>query len=258
MWMIAGIAGGIQPWWHYVGAYHEDRRMYPHAGAGDALVARERRLSRRPHAGRERRPRLVAAEHRLLRARRPGPARRRARTPASCTRWSGRAIPYLPVHVDDIDATPGGLSVLILPNVGALSDAQVGVDPRVSCERGGSLARDGADEPLRRMGRSRAPTSRWPICSAATWLAMRARRACAAECSEVRAAARSHRARAATPTCGSRRSCAPAVDGPKAGDEPAAAGSRHPVLRGFDETDILAFGGTLARIESRPGRDRAR
>ena len=26
--MIAGIAGGIQPWWHHVGAYHEDRRMY--------------------------------------------------------------------------------------------------------------------------------------------------------------------------------------------------------------------------------------
>ena len=28
MWMIAGVAGGIQPWWHHVGAYHEDRRMY--------------------------------------------------------------------------------------------------------------------------------------------------------------------------------------------------------------------------------------
>ena len=26
--MIEGIAGGIQPWWHHVGAYHEDRRMY--------------------------------------------------------------------------------------------------------------------------------------------------------------------------------------------------------------------------------------
>jgi hypothetical protein len=29
------IAGGIQPWWHHVGAYHEDRRMYHTAGAGD-------------------------------------------------------------------------------------------------------------------------------------------------------------------------------------------------------------------------------
>jgi len=28
LWMIAGFAGGIQPWWHHVAAYHEDRRMY--------------------------------------------------------------------------------------------------------------------------------------------------------------------------------------------------------------------------------------
>ncbi len=28
MWMIEGFAGGIQPWWHHIGAYHEDRRMY--------------------------------------------------------------------------------------------------------------------------------------------------------------------------------------------------------------------------------------
>jgi hypothetical protein len=26
--MISGIAGGIQPRWHYVAAYHEDRRIY--------------------------------------------------------------------------------------------------------------------------------------------------------------------------------------------------------------------------------------
>jgi hypothetical protein len=28
LWMVEGFAGGIQPWWHHVGAYHEDRRMY--------------------------------------------------------------------------------------------------------------------------------------------------------------------------------------------------------------------------------------
>jgi hypothetical protein len=42
------------------------------------------------------------------------------------------------------------------------------------------------------------------------------------------------------------------VNGPNAGDEPKAAGQRHPVLLGFDETDILAFGGALQplRIDS--------
>jgi len=38
------------------------------------------------------------------------------------------------------------------------------------------------------------------------------------------------------------------VYGPKAGNEPAANGERHPALKGFDETDILAFGGTLESL----------
>ena len=53
MWMIAGIAGGIQPWWHHVGAYHEDRRMYRTRRAGDALVQGERGVSDQPDAGRD-------------------------------------------------------------------------------------------------------------------------------------------------------------------------------------------------------------
>ena len=28
MWMLEGFAGGIQPWWHHVGAYQEDRRQF--------------------------------------------------------------------------------------------------------------------------------------------------------------------------------------------------------------------------------------
>ena len=43
------------------------------------------------------------------------------------------------------------------------------------------------------------------------------------------------------------------VDGPRAGDEPAATGDRHPVLHGFDETDILPFGGTLSALRVEPG-----
>ncbi len=43
------------------------------------------------------------------------------------------------------------------------------------------------------------------------------------------------------------------VWGPKAGDEPSPAGQRHAVLRGFDETDILPFGGMLAPLKTDPG-----
>jgi hypothetical protein len=28
LWMLEGFAGTLQPWWHYVGAYQEDRRQY--------------------------------------------------------------------------------------------------------------------------------------------------------------------------------------------------------------------------------------
>jgi hypothetical protein len=36
-----------------------------------------------------------------------------------------------------------------------------------------------------------------------------------------------------------------AQDGPKTGKEPAATGQRHPALQGFEETDIIPYGGTL-------------
>ena len=68
MWMIAGIAGGIQPWWHHVGAYHEDRRMYRTAEPVMRWWKAQRGLSDRSDAGRERRTGVVAAQHRLLRA----------------------------------------------------------------------------------------------------------------------------------------------------------------------------------------------
>lgn len=43
------------------------------------------------------------------------------------------------------------------------------------------------------------------------------------------------------------------VDGPRAGDEPAITGTRHPVLSGFEETDLLAFGGSLSSIKVEAG-----
>jgi hypothetical protein len=43
------------------------------------------------------------------------------------------------------------------------------------------------------------------------------------------------------------------VNGPKAGDEPSATEERHAVLKGFDETDILPYGGTLSPLKTEPG-----
>src|SRR5207244_2782078 len=40
---------------------------------------------------------------------------------------------------------------------------------------------------------------------------------------------------------------------PKVGDEPAPSEERHPILRGFDETDILPFGGALEPMRLETG-----
>jgi hypothetical protein len=118
MWALEGFAGGIQPWWHHIGSVHEDRRQYAtagplfewHAEHEGYLVNREpvatvgllwsqrsvdfhgkddpETTSQLPYRG------WVDA---LVRAR----------------------IPYLPVH--EVDSS---LAVLIVPNVGVLTDAQ--------------------------------------------------------------------------------------------------------------------------------------
>jgi hypothetical protein len=43
------------------------------------------------------------------------------------------------------------------------------------------------------------------------------------------------------------------VDGPQTGLEPEVKGKRHEVLKGFEETDIISFGGMLESLKTDPG-----
>ena len=202
MWMIAGIAGGIQPWWHHVGAYHEDRRMYRSAEPVMRWWQGERAIPDRPDAGRDGRASCGRSETRISSV---------ATTPADRVDapYTGfmhalvRArIPYLPASRRRHRANSGNLRMLILPNVGALSDAQAPVDSTLRPER--RLAgRDRPHRPLQRVGRSEARFcaggSVRDVTRAAT------RRGCAEQSSRrcrPTGAARSRRAPAVTPTCG--------------------------------------------------------
>jgi hypothetical protein len=263
MWMIAGIAGGIQPWWHHVAAYHEDRRMYRTAEPVMRWWKANQRylVDRTPIAsvgivwsqrntdffGRDASADVVDAPytgfmHALVRAR----------------------IPYLPIHADEIDrqalrlpptsssGQASGMNVLILPNVGALSDSQV-ASVRRFVERGGSLFATGAtslydewgdprpdfaladlfachrggDASLQRPAGGRGGSGTDPIGAFAP-------------------APAGHTYLRLVPEMRAR------VDGPRAGDEPAISGTRHPVLSGFEETDILAYGGSLLALRTEP------
>ena len=231
MWMLAGFAGGIQPWWHHVGAYHEDRRMYQtaepvmrwHKDNEQYLV------NRRPVAtvgvvwsqrntdfyGRDDAGALVEQPYRgmtqaLIRAR----------------------IPYVPVNADYIDRDGGEFAVLVLPNVGAMSDAQCAAVRRF-VERGGSLIATGASSLYNEWGDRRADFALADLFRAHAW---------AGSPEKKWAGVAAHTYLRISPELRAR------VWGPKAADEPAAAGERHPVLRGFEETDILPFGGQLERV----------
>ena len=126
MWALEGFAGGVQPWWHVVGAVQEDRRML------DTAVPlwqwhrdhEEFLINRRP----------VATVGLLWSQRNMDFFGRDDAGPLVDEPWNGwmqalvrGRIPYVPVHVDDIaeQVTELGLTTLILPNLAALSDAQV-------------------------------------------------------------------------------------------------------------------------------------
>lgn len=240
MWMIAGFAGGIQPWWHHVAAYHEDRRMYrtaepvmrwhkaneqylvnrrPVASVGVVWSQRNTDFYGRNHASD-----LVDLPYRgftqaLLRAR----------------------IPYLPLHADHIDRDGASLAVLILPNVAALSGEQCAAIRRF-VERGGSLIATGASTLYSEWGDPREDFALADLFRAhATGTRLGA--------SEHRkwASGAYHTYLRLSPELRAR------VYGPKAGDEPAPSGDRHPVLRGFDETDLLPYGGMLDPVRTDPG-----
>jgi hypothetical protein len=152
-------------------------------------------------------------------------------------------IPYLPVHLDYLNRDSTALALLILPNVAAMSGEHV-ASVRRFIERGGSLIATGVTslydewgEPRKdfaladlflshirggRLGTGDSLERQWAAGSFHTYLRL---------APELRA----H------------------VYGPKTGDEPALLGQRHRVLGGFEETDILPFGGMLEPIQTDPG-----
>ncbi len=236
MWMVSGFAGGIQPWWHHIGAYHEDRRMYRTA---EPVMKWHRAnqqylLNRRPIAsvaigwsqrnvdffGRDDADELVEQPSRgfaqaLIRAR----------------------IPFLPLHLDHLDRDADGLSALVLPNVGVMSDQQIDAVRRF-VGRGGALVATGQTSLFDQWGDPR------PDFALADLFGVKDGKPAPRVNAPPRSAERQtlHTYLRLSPELRGQ------VDGPRSGDEPAIAGKRHPVLAGFDQTDILPFGGTLVPL----------
>ncbi len=232
MWMIAGMAGGIQPWWHHVGAYHEDRRMYhtaepvmrwhkdnesylvdrqPVATVGVLWSQRNTDFYGRDHTAMRVDAPYTGFMHALVRAR----------------------IPYLPVHADDLERDDANLALVILPNTGGLSDAQCAAIRRF-VERGGSLFATGDSSLYNEWGDPRPDFALADLFGA--------HKAGSVPTLPDRIEREMHTYLRLNPELRAR------VDGPRSGDEPAPKGERHAVLRGFEETDILPYGGMLSTL----------
>ena len=140
---------------------------------------------------------------------------------------SARArIPYILVNADDLERDAAGVRALILPNLGTMTDAQV-ARVRAFVKRGGGIVATGATGLFDEWGDARPdlaladelgvsfPASH-PLRTSAT------RRQLATENTQSYLRL--------TPELRAK------VYGPHVAGEPTATGTRHPVLKGFDET----------------------
>jgi hypothetical protein len=243
MWMIAGIAGGIQPWWHHVAAYHEDRRMYHTAEPVMRWCADQERflIDRTPVAS----VGLVWSQRNTDFFGRDDPAERVDAPYTGFMHALVRArIPYLPIHIDAIEKHESRVRVLILPNLGAVSDAQA-ASIRRFVQNGGSLIATGHSSLYNEWGDPRSDFALADLFGAHQTAPKLSPTSARAESASV------HTYLRLSPELRAR------VDGPKTGNEPPAVGERHPVLRGFDETDILPFGGMLSPLRIDAGAARS-
>jgi len=232
MWMIEGIAGGIQPWWHHISAYHEDRRMYHTA---EPVVKwhkanEEFLINRQPVAS----VGVVWSQENS-----DFYGRDDAETKVDQP-WRGivqamvrSRIPYLPVHADYIDRDASMCNLLVLPNVGSLSTSQIESIKRF-VSKGGSLFATGETSLFDEWGDERddyalsdlfkahvdkgEKKNRWTNNTLHSYLRLSP---------EMRKN----------------------IYGPQTGAEPEIIGERHDILKGFELTDILPFGGTLSPLK---------
>jgi len=242
MWMIEGIAGGIQPWWHMIAASHDDRRMYHspihllnwHKSNESFLI------NRLPIAnvgvvwsqenvdfyGRDQAEQLVEQPLRgttqaLVRSR----------------------IPFVMVHADDVNNAIGKLSVLILPNLAAMSDKQI-ASVHDFVNRGGHLIATGESSLYNEWGIKRDD---YGLADVLKVNVDKTFNGAGSPALSKLGGDNYHTYLRLSPELRG------GVDGPGNGTEPPVSGKRHPVLNGFNETDILPFGGLLNPVQVATG-----
>jgi hypothetical protein len=170
------------------------------------------------------------------------------------------------VHADDIDRDAKGLSTLVLPNLGSMTEGQV-ASVRRFVSKGGGLVATGESSLYDQFGDKRHDFALADLY-AAHWMESAAPGADAAspfggmDISSILSASGASMADLAASGLTSSQTylrLSPelrrTVDGPHNKDEPPVppGAARHPALKGLEGTDIVFFGGALNPLRTDPG-----
>jgi hypothetical protein len=226
LWILEGFAGTIQPWWHHVGGHQEDRRQFNtieplnrwHEAHQEFLVDRQP-VDNVGVVWSQQNTDFYGRDH----------AEELVELPLrGVTEALLRArIPYLMVHADQIERDSADLDLLILPNLAAISDSQIASVRRFAAAGGGLVLTgdtglyDESGDPRPDFALADLTGAHWPAGQHVPSEATLAKRASETLHSYLRL--------------------------------PGSPSDRHPILRGFEETDILAFGGSLPELKVDPG-----
>ncbi len=245
LWSTAGFAGGIQPWWHHIGANHDDRRQYRtaepifrwHEANEDILI------SRRPQA----RIGVVwsQANHDLFGRER---AEERTQSPyrgmVSALDWA--ALNWLPVEIATLADATGRFDVIVLPNIAILPDAAVRA-LRDFVSSGGGLVATGQTGICDETGARRAVPALADLFGVKPCNGM-THGCTGAPDTDIETHARHSYLRL-------RPENRSAICGPNDPTAPATIGERHALLAGLDDTDSIPFGGYLEECAAEPDVD---
>lgn len=234
LWSSAGFAGGIQPWWHHIGSLHEDRRQYNsaepifswHEANEDIL------LNRRPVAD----VGVVwSQENHDFHGQ--DKANDRTMNPyKGVIRALDRAgITYLPVHADDIADAVGRFGVLVLPNLGAISDEQAEA-VRAFARAGGSVIATSETGLYDASGDQRKDFALADLFGVHRKSGSHGGQELAN--ADIETSIR-HTYMRLVPELRA------GLYGPVDGTAPAVIGERHPLFDGLQDTDTIPFGGFL-------------
>lgn len=241
LWSSSAFAGGIQPWWHHIGSAHDDRRQYFTAEpifrwheANEDILTNRAPVADVGVVWSQENHDFHGQDRSLERTLNPYRGVVKALDRAGIT--------WIPVNADHIARDAHRFGVLILPNVAAMSDAQVKAVEAYSAA-GGSVIATSETSLQELYGKSRPD----PALGALFGIKM-------AGCSiggrgmadtDIEVSDRHTYLRLSPELRGS-------VDGPKDDTAPAADCVRHPILRGLEKTDIIPFGGYLRGVSTAP------